>query len=764
MSQASVTAQPKKAVAIYVEDEADWRDEVRSCIEGDSDLNLREFQLCSSIDDDFFVRLRSLTGPIVIIIDLRLGNENANYDGYHWLLEQFQNFLRSHACASAFVISGQLNEGIRETLVRRGIPDNHIYDKGSWDDQRDQFLEAMKQALESIDLITLDHIARVGSAKSIDPYLIHTFREIGGSTDSSSSGAESLEMDHALLPMLVMAKDESWKNDGIPDLKLLGRIDNLFSCLGSVHTIAHLEQDSDVLGIEASRPAAPPDCAKSLPFIKTDVIHNHTQEKGDQCLIGIIDDGLDILHEAFLEETGTKSRVIAIWDQTDPTGPPPIIDNKPSFGTEHKREAIDNYTEQKKAPAHLSSKPCRHGTHVASIAAGRPVADFVGGVAPEAKIVVVIPNTNYSPGSPLSLGYSLSHLLALVYIKEVAQREGLPVAINVSQGMNAGAHDGTSLLETGFDKITGNARDTGIVIIKSAGNERNQRTHARITMTSYSTEALRWESRIDGYGLSINRPREVVELWFRSADSIKFRLRNPEEETSDWISKSNLNVRNSFSSGNIYEMSLTPSHEDNGDSRLLITISAGAPMIVSKGVWTLEIESADVKQGEIHAWIERCDSRPIAFVNHVDERFTLSIPGTSRHVIAVGSTASSIPFRLADYSSLGPTRDNRCKPDLSAPGEEICAAMVNSGNGMVHMSGTSMAAPHVSGAIALLFSYWQKRRSADSNWRQFNSAQIQAAITQGSQNFTGRWHEGYGYGILDIDQFFRQLVGTLTTP
>ena len=80
-----------------------------------------------------------------------------------------------------------------------------------------------------------------------------------------------------------------------------------------------------------------------------------------------------------------------------------------------------------------------HGTHVASIAAGRKVGTFGGGMAPEARIVVVVPHMKTNPGSPLSLGYSNSHQDALAFLMALHQSRGLPMAVNVSLGMNAGA-------------------------------------------------------------------------------------------------------------------------------------------------------------------------------------------------------------------------------------------------------------------------------------------------------------------------------------
>ena len=71
-------------------------------------------------------------------------------------------------------------------------------------------------------------------------------------------------------------------------------------------------------------------------------------------------------------------------------------------------------------------------------------------------------------------------------------------------------------------------------------------------------------------------------------------------------------------------------------------------------------------------------------------------------MITVGSTHRTMPhnYGVSYFSSRGPTGDGRTKPDLIAPGERIDSCSLN--GYYETMDGTSMAAPHVSGAAALL--------------------------------------------------------------
>jgi subtilisin family serine protease len=462
--------------------------------------------------------------------------------------------------------------------------------------------------------------------------------------------------------------------------------------------------DSDsVVRVESARPLDS-ELDLSLPEVRADLVHTGPPGfRGAGVIVGIIDSGIDFTHECFREAGGT-SRIAAIWDQNlAPAG----NESSPSgfpFGVEYTKSDIDAalavsdpFSVVRHRDGDIGSG---HGTHVAGIAAGdgsvegngQPAFTFVG-MAPEATILMV---ANRSEGA--ALGDSASTLDAVAYIFDKASSLRKPVVINQSQGDNLGPHDGTSLLERGIDNLLG---QPGRSMVKSAGNAGSDRIHASGTVSSGQTETVQFEVPPGDF------TTDALDIWYPGADRFDITILAPDGNSTDVVNP-DTTATFDLPNGNRVFVDSVLNDPNNNDNRIFIQLLPGSSSVVQQGTWAFTLDGTSVGNGRFDAWIQRGPPIPRFVGPHEDSSRTVSVPGTSREIISVASFITKGPGvgNISTFSSRGPTRDGRRQPVIAAPGQHIMSARaldISSGSDRYHLlQGTSMAAPHITGIVALM--------------------------------------------------------------
>lgn len=152
----------------------------------------------------------------------------------------------------------------------------------------------------------------------------------------------------------------------------------------------------------------------------------------------------------------------------------------------------------------------------------------------------------------------------------------------------------------------------------------------------------------------------------------------------------------------------------------------------------------------------------VAAGNNGPKPHSISTPGISRKVITVGAFDDDIPVDIGggksrDYSGRGPTIACIKKPDIVAPGSNICSCNAiptrsprnpfigkKEPSKYTIKSGTSMATPIVSGAIALLL----------SKYPEMNTQQVKIRCKSSSRDLGYPWSK-QGWGLLDVEEMLK---------
>ncbi len=530
--------------------------------------------------------------------------------------------------------------------------------------------------------------------------------------------------------------------DGRVEAAVLGAGGRVGSRHGSIRTavvpvdaLRMLSVQPGIRAIEGARTLRP-SLNRSVPSTGAHVLHAQTDVTrrltGKGVIIGFTDSGIHTPHPSFRTIDG-RTRILSVWDQQGSGNPPPGW----SYGAEHDSSDINSRR-------WWMYDLAEHGTHVAGIAAGngRTGGTFIG-MAPEADIIMVCnrPDDLWSGGLT-----TVGTLDGYDYIRAKATALGKRHVINTSQGTNLGPHDGTSLFEQAIDADV----RAGSVLCLAAGNEGSSARHASAVIPPGGAVEIRCAFHTVFPNDSAAIP---MEAWYSGGDRISISCR---KESDASFPPSVVPGGTAFLSFDSLDVAVTSMVHSplNGDNVIRCSLLPAVPVTVSDIVLVFRLEAAGdgalPEGGRIDLWWER--NFEVAFLDHRDETCTIGMPGGADGAITVGSCDNDDTGALSVFSAHGPARDGAWKPDIVAPGGNVTSTVP--GSNFRGMSGTSMAAPHVAGAAALLLENDPTLTPAQVKERLLGAARSDAGTGQVPNAL-------WGHGRLDV---WRALYGDLPQP
>ncbi len=527
---------------------------------------------------------------------------------------------------------------------------------------------------------------------------------------------------------------------------------------------------------------------ESIADVKADEVHsglNLTKSyKGKGTIVGVVDSGIDWKHEDFKNNEG--SRIKYLWDMSG-TGNPPSEFNYGTLFTKAQLDALQ-CSEKDLDDGH------GHGTHVTGIAAGagEKNTNFVG-MSPESEIIFV---KGFKSGPGFLDGDVIN---GCNYVFTKAQEEGKPAVVNLSLGGHYGPHDGTSLYEQALSNLTG----PGKIIVASAGNEGADPIHL-----NYTASGTQYSEASHTFWLTYtNATFTAADMWYETGNisvgiaafdkDLKLIARTEAVNPGEKVENLSFTV-NETTYGIITIDATTTADPNNGDKRVLIVIDGDEGKIdIGKVYWSVYTYGT----GTFDAWVIKSgifatNDIPAQKIKPGDSKKTIGIPGTARKVICTGSYVTKNEWIDLDgvqrnqlnpdpndnqktvvpeigqrsyFSSIGPSRDGRTLPDISAPGEIIFSALSSDltesvgftrertlqGGSYQGMEGTSMASPHVTGLVSLML-------EANPNLDYDQTLQI-LKETARTDNYTGAVPNDYfGYGKIDALEAIKKITGSGT--
>ncbi|MBN1996886.1 S8 family serine peptidase [candidate division KSB1 bacterium] len=502
-----------------------------------------------------------------------------------------------------------------------------------------------------------------------------------------------------------------------------------------VKRLGLLSELPNVNFIEAAKTSVP-QLNFSVPLTGANKVREQLGYKGAGVIIGVIDTGIDWKHRDFIDAKGfTRIKFLLDLSKLGPY----------MGGILYTEDDINSSLSGQSIVTQYDYSG--HGTHVAGIAAGDdsdgPGYGEYAGMAPEADLIIVKATTNL--GSSEFLNTKI--ITAMAFIDSVAATLGKPYVINLSLGGYGGAHDGTSPVERVIDELTG-PDVPGKAVVTAAGNDGEANYHAQ-ALSGDRQVKFQIHPYLAGY--SGEDALVVFDIWYGGQSNIDATIISPSGQRYGPVVLGQMYHENS-SDGTIFvwngcyldsaENLVTGQNIYNGDYELYIELRNENTLLPPRvGEWTIKFTgTADT----IDVYLAST-TLPVTFTQGMVDYGKITIPATARNCIAVGSYISKLEWidllgnpltmnidgtlkigDISTFSSPGPTRDGRIKPELTAPGQMIASSYSEKSgpfvresifyspfsgyrNGLIReggrqglSQGTSMAAPHVAGAIVLL--------------------------------------------------------------
>lgn len=468
--------------------------------------------------------------------------------------------------------------------------------------------------------------------------------------------------------------------------------------------------------------------------------------QGNGIIIGIIDTGIDYLHEAFRYEDNT-TKIMSIWDQSVEGTPPEDF----IYGAEFTQEQINEALKSDDPYSIVNSKDeIGHGTFIAGVAAGRPnkEAKFTG-VATNASLIVVKLKQakecvrkfyQIKDGAAVYQTNDIGEAILYIQDKAYSQKINQPLVLLSSLSSSDGPHNGNNELERFF---AGMGTNIGTVVVTPGGNEANSAHHYRGKFMKDET------IKTVDLNIADNEGGIFINTWVYLPDKLTFEIISPSGETTGKIpyQKRKWQTFNLDLESSIIHIYYDFIEERSAEESMLLIIHAPLP-----GLWQIKVYGDFITDGRFDMYlpIRTFIDKNTVFLSPSPDN-TVTMPATNRGTVTVGAY-NDVVNSIYLPSGRGYTRAELIVPDIVAPGVNILGPYPNNQYGT--QSGTSAAAAIVGGASALLLE-WGLIKGNDPV---INTIVAKTYFIRGARRRKGIDYPNreWGYGELD-------LVNTLST-